>query len=278
MTRSISDEHVNEGSESAYQEIEHRLSAWALDQKDVRALVVVGSRATPNATRDAFSDLDVLLVAGRPRSYVDEVNWLDQIERPWLTYVIQTPLGERIARGAVFREGQVTVDFAVVGKWSLPGATLLLGLLSRFPRVASWMPSVLSNQLAALSGMLRAGTRVLVDKDGAAGRLARTAVSWPRRAPPSEREFADVGVPSGDLRSGPPKSSCEGTYGVAPKGGATSGSSCSKWSSGTPWRFTGGTTRRGTSAATSSGGPIHESCKLFRRCFRAIISRVSSGP
>src|SRR5262249_25027289 len=34
--------------------------------------------------------------------------------------------------------------------------------------------------------------RVLVDKDGAAGRLARTAVSWPRRAPPGEREFAEV--------------------------------------------------------------------------------------
>jgi hypothetical protein len=134
----------------------------------------------------------VLLVAGRPSSYVDAVNWLDQIERPWLTYVIQTPLGERIARGAVFREGQVTVDFAVVGRWSLPGAVLLLGALSRFPALASWIPSALSNQLAALSGMLRAGTRVLVDKDGAAARLVRTAVSWPRPTPPSEREFADV--------------------------------------------------------------------------------------
>jgi aminoglycoside 6-adenylyltransferase len=192
MTMSISAEHTNESSESAYREIEHRLTSWAHDQKDVRALVVVGSRATPNAIRDAFSDLDVLLVAGRPSSYVDEVDWLDQIERPWLTYVIQTPLGERIARGAVFREGQVTVDFAVMGRWSLPGAMILLGVLSRFPGVASWMPSTLSNQLAALSGMLKAGTRVLVDKDGAAARLARTAVSWPRPRRPSEREFGDV--------------------------------------------------------------------------------------
>jgi hypothetical protein len=46
-----------------------------------------------------------------------------------------TRAGERIARGAVFREGQVTVDFAVVGRWSLPGAMLLLGALSRFPGV-----------------------------------------------------------------------------------------------------------------------------------------------
>ncbi|HUE29436.1 MAG TPA: hypothetical protein VMR79_01100, partial [Verrucomicrobiae bacterium] len=120
------------------------------------------------------------------------MNWLDQIEHPWLTYVIQTPLGERIARGAVFREGQVTVDFAVVGSWSLSGARLMLGGLSRFPGVASWMPSALSNQLGALSGMLRAGTRVLVDKDGAAARLVRTAVSWPRPARPSAHEFANV--------------------------------------------------------------------------------------
>jgi aminoglycoside 6-adenylyltransferase len=183
---------MSESSESAYQEIEHRLISWARNQKDIRALVVVGSRATPKTTRDAFSDLDVLLVAARPSSYVDEVNWLDQIERPWLTYVLQTPLGERIARGAVFREGQITVDFAVVGRWSLPGAMLLLGALSRVPALASWIPSVLANQLAALAGMLRAGTRVLVDKDGAAARLGRMAVSWPRSTRPSEREFADV--------------------------------------------------------------------------------------
>ncbi|HXJ35277.1 MAG TPA: aminoglycoside 6-adenylyltransferase [Candidatus Eisenbacteria bacterium] len=183
---------MNDSSEAAYQEIECRLASWARDQKDVRALIVVGSRATPNAPRDSFSDLDVLLVAGRPSSYVDEVSWLEQIEHPWLTYVIQTPLGGRIARGAVFREGRVTVDFAVVGRWSLPGAMVLLGALSRFPGIASWLPSLLSNQLAALSGMLRAGTRVLVDKDGAATRLARTTVSWPRPTRPSEREFAGV--------------------------------------------------------------------------------------
>jgi aminoglycoside 6-adenylyltransferase len=75
---------------------------------------------------------------------------------------------------------------------SFPGAMLLLGVLSRFPGVAPWIPSALSNQLAALSGMVRAGTRVLVDKDRAAARLARTAVSWPRPTRPSEREFADV--------------------------------------------------------------------------------------
>jgi len=72
MARSASEEHMNESSEAAYQEIEDRLTSWAHNQRDVRALVVLGSRATPKAAPDLFSDLDVLLVAGRPSSYVDE--------------------------------------------------------------------------------------------------------------------------------------------------------------------------------------------------------------
>jgi hypothetical protein len=122
--------------DSVYCEIERRLSSWAKGQGDVRALVVVGSRATRTTTHDRFSDLDALLVTGRPKSYLDDAAWLDQIERPWLSYVIQTPLGERVARGAAFREGQVTVDFAVLGRWSLPAGMLLLRALSRFPGVA----------------------------------------------------------------------------------------------------------------------------------------------
>lgn len=183
---------MDDATDRAYREIEERLVAWAAREHDVRALVVVGSRATTKSPRDAFSDLDVLVVARRPRSYVEESAWLDRIEPPWLTYVIQTPLGDKIARGAIFRGGRVTVDFAFVGRWSLPAGIVLLGALSRSPGLASWLPSVLQNQLAALARMVRAGTRALVDKDGVAARLGRTVVSWPRRTPPSEREFADV--------------------------------------------------------------------------------------
>ncbi len=63
-------------------------------------------------------------------------------------------------------------------------------LLRRHPRLGRLFPPGLHTQLGALSDLLGAGFRLVVDKDGLAGDLARAgAPSTSRSAPPDPEEF-----------------------------------------------------------------------------------------
>ena len=89
------------------------LVEWADTRDDVRALVVVGSRARDDRPADEWSDLDCLLVTTDPDSYRERTDWLDALGDVWLTFREETATGDRVERRALFAPG-VDVDFVPV--------------------------------------------------------------------------------------------------------------------------------------------------------------------
>jgi hypothetical protein len=142
-----------------YRELEARLVRWAQGRGDVRALAAVGSRAQPHGLRDQWSDLDLVLVVKTPRRFVATAEWIGEIEEPCLSYIIKTRVGEQMARGAIFREGIATVDFAILGRPSLLAALLLLRAFSRFPSLSPLLPRPFHGQMELFARMMIGGTR-----------------------------------------------------------------------------------------------------------------------
>lgn len=60
-----------------YDELEQSIYAWALTRDDIRAVLVVGSRARVEHPADDLSDLDLLLLSTDATLYRDDRSWLD---------------------------------------------------------------------------------------------------------------------------------------------------------------------------------------------------------
>lgn len=178
--------------ESIYRELETQLLAWARGRGDVRAIAAVGSRAQPSSLRDAWSDLDVVLVVKKPRRFVATDEWIREIEEPYIGYVIKTPLGEGLARGAIFRDGLATIDFAILGRSSLLAATLLLRAFSWRPSLSRLLPPPFYGQMEAFARMISGGARVLLDKDRLITRLTGYEIAWRPHRALSEQTFLDA--------------------------------------------------------------------------------------
>jgi aminoglycoside 6-adenylyltransferase len=50
---------------------------WAKTQQDLRAAIILGSRATVDPPADAFSDLDLTLITTDPDRYLRDAGWLE---------------------------------------------------------------------------------------------------------------------------------------------------------------------------------------------------------
>jgi aminoglycoside 6-adenylyltransferase len=83
---------------------------WAADRDDLRAVVVIGSRARDDGSADRWSDLDLVLVTAETTRYIDDADWLDSLGDPWLTFCEATATGDAKERRAVFAPG-LDVDF-----------------------------------------------------------------------------------------------------------------------------------------------------------------------
>ncbi len=171
-----------------YAELTDQLVGWAHSRRDIRALAIVGSRAGAEKEADVWSDLDVLLVCRHP-TRLHSGQWLSEIEEPWFTYPIKSPIGQDQARGAVFRDGQATIDFAFLSTHALRAASSILWLFSRYPRISRKLPLPFASALGILARMLQQGTNVILDKDGALTRLAARQIRWPRQVRPTSDEF-----------------------------------------------------------------------------------------
>ncbi len=63
-----------------------RLVEWAIGRNDVRAVLLMSSRAKPTARVDMFSDYDVLLAVMDIRALYTERSWLSDFGRVLVTY------------------------------------------------------------------------------------------------------------------------------------------------------------------------------------------------
>ena len=89
--------------------IEAAVADWASERDDVRAAIVVGSRARTDTPADRWSDLDIILIVDDPAPYAESAAWVSEFGTPALTFLEETLLGQRERR--VLYEGGEDVDF-----------------------------------------------------------------------------------------------------------------------------------------------------------------------
>ncbi len=158
----------------AYARLEARFVAWAATVPNIRAAVVIGSRARTVNPADEWADLDILFITSEPGRYIAAADWLANMGDYWLTFVETTPDGEQERR--VLFEGGLDVDFV-----PLP-----------VERMAQLEESIRAGEVP---DPIRRGARVLLDKDGAVtAALARlSSLARPaRQEPPAEERFLNV--------------------------------------------------------------------------------------
>jgi aminoglycoside 6-adenylyltransferase len=153
---------------AAYEQLMDHFVTWAETEANIRAAIVIGSRARTDHPADQWSDLDVLIFAEDPQPY-QGVDWLQHVGTPWLSFLEPTPDGQGYERRVLF-EGGLDVDFV-----PLPVAYLEQWLTQGFP--------------PDLADMVSRGVRFLVDKEGFAARLDALNIEPPPYTPPAEAEF-----------------------------------------------------------------------------------------
>ncbi len=149
-------------------ELIEQLVAWGEHTPDIRAMVIIGSRARTDVPADEWSDLDLLLVTTDPRRYQDQVDWLEQFGPYWATFLEPTMGGGRERR--VLFAGARDVDFVPLSPEMVEAETRN-GVL---PLVAT------------------RGSRVLLDKDGQVTRLLDLPAPPPPDPLPDEAEYLNV--------------------------------------------------------------------------------------
>jgi len=165
-----------------------KMVAWGAARDDLRAIAVVGSRARSDHPADAWSDLDVIVMARRPKLYLSNSDWCAEIETPWLAVREPTVVGGQQIFHITFEEG-AKVDLVVVSSVAFSLAARVVDTLRRHPSLLTFLPKVARDRLTTLSDLLNRGFRFVLDKNRIAGRFESGGLPVPLPGPPSEEEF-----------------------------------------------------------------------------------------
>jgi aminoglycoside 6-adenylyltransferase len=157
----------------SYDQLTQRIATWAHQDPDVRAALVIGSRARTDHPADAWSDLDILLFVRDPDVYVRSADWVAGFGPVWLTFTECTPGGGAWERRVLF-EGGLDVDFAL--------------------NPAQWLEHMAAHGLVPeMADVIRRGVRVLADKDGLAANILQLPLpNVPPFHQPTDSEFLSV--------------------------------------------------------------------------------------
>jgi len=145
--------------------IETAVADWAQERDDVSAAVVVGSRARADTPADRWSDLDIILIVDDPEPYAENAAWVSEFGTPALTFLEDTPSGQR-ERRVLYETGE-DVDFPLFP----------LSVLERLEQ----------SEIAA--ALLARGYRMLVDEIGLGERLRAVVDLAPIPTLPTQAEF-----------------------------------------------------------------------------------------
>jgi aminoglycoside 6-adenylyltransferase len=162
-------------------QLEESFTAWAKPRKDIRAAIVVGSRARTDHPADEWADLTAAFMTTDPVKYHANTGWIQQIAPVWAIH--RDPTG--VTYHELFDGGR-DAGIAVIPARPVRLATLVVPTLRRVPGVARALPfglgRKLQSELEGASGYYRRGARLLFDKDGAAARFLAVF-------PPAERAY-----------------------------------------------------------------------------------------
>jgi aminoglycoside 6-adenylyltransferase len=149
--------------------IEVAVAEWARVRDDVRAAIVVGSRARSDTPADRWSDLDVGLFLDDPVVLVEDAGWVAEFGSPVLTFLEESAVSGVVERRVLYAGGE-DVDFVLV-------------------------PASAWRELAASPGaraLLSRGYRVLHDELGIEAELGEVAQPGPPSAP-DQAAFTELG-------------------------------------------------------------------------------------
>lgn len=155
-----------------YQVLIERISDWAENQDDIRAVLIQGSYARTDKPADEWSDLDLTLITTTPERYIQASDWVTSIGSHWLTFVEKTSDGNGMERRVMFEDG-LDVDFAI------------------FP-LAAIQQMVAHGMSEEAQYTLSRGTRILVDKDGLLHQMANLDIKKAEAKPPTENEYLEL--------------------------------------------------------------------------------------
>ncbi|HEU0248985.1 MAG TPA: aminoglycoside 6-adenylyltransferase [Gaiellaceae bacterium] len=145
--------------------IEAAVTDWALERPDVRAAFVIGSRARTDTPADRWSDLDIVLVVDDPEPYAQNSAWVSEFGTPILTFLEETPVGQR-ERRVLYETGE-DVDIPLFP----------LSALEQLERSG------------AANALLGRGYRVLLDEIGLEARLRNLVEQGSAPALPAQADF-----------------------------------------------------------------------------------------
>jgi aminoglycoside 6-adenylyltransferase len=154
-----------------YERLTQKFVTWARAEPNIRAAIVIGSRARTDHPADGWADLDIIVFTTDVERYIISADWVENVGVHWLSFVERTPGGGRERR--VLFDGGLDVDFALNPAADL--AHLAKGPIS---------PDV--------TDVIRRGVRVLVDKDDLLAQLDTRDLQAPPYQPPSESEFLNL--------------------------------------------------------------------------------------
>ncbi len=176
------------------EQLQARLVAWAEAQPDIRAVVVVGSRARDERPADEWSDLDMIVIAGHPGRYLVASDWLADIGWPWFTFTEPTA-GDDSERRVLFAGG-LDVDLTFTSVAKARRRLHWLRLRRRLPFLVRLLPPEMVRRAeetaGSLSELTRRGARVLLDKDGLAASVLHVSPEAPSPGPPTLTEYRQV--------------------------------------------------------------------------------------
>ena len=158
--------------------------AWCQAEHSVRGVILLGSAAQDSAV-DPLADLDLMVITKHRRRY-SSLEWLELIDPPpFFSWTYQSPVGGETVRQAIY-DGPLVVDIALVPSVQAFLLGLAVMVLSRHSLLRRHLPASLTLQLDAWLAITRRGTKVLLDKNGLANRMAVSVAPVSPRVPTQE--------------------------------------------------------------------------------------------
>ncbi len=117
-------------------DLERRIVGWATRRRDIRTVLVIGSRAQLEAPADEWSDLDVVFVTQKPAGYLANTDWLSEIAEVWAAYA--DPYDD-VTRHVLFAEA-LDAGITPVSSRLLRVLLLVRRLRTRFPMLFRLLP------------------------------------------------------------------------------------------------------------------------------------------
>ncbi len=166
----------------SYEELIGKFVSWANACSDIRAAVILGSRARTDHPADEWADLDVMMVTTNPKHYISTSEWTAEMGKPVVTFIEETSDGDEQERRVLY-EGMLDVDYAI-----FPAAKVeqLLDVEANSP-----LPAETTLELANAFGR---GMSMILDKDGLTEKLNAiiSGIKQQKPQPATQEEFIQV--------------------------------------------------------------------------------------